>query len=150
MPSYSDDMKTLRDNPLWKESVGIAEKMYSLADEISDSNPDEKWNTERKIRNTANDMMFYISQVVAKTTIDTAEYDWNNARKSLFGLQTMYIFATKKHFLELEPELVVRIDKLIAKIDEGIEKSHEEAEQNATKEMEPWLEKYNLWKKMQD
>ncbi len=79
----------------------------------------------------------------------SGEYDWNYARKYLFSLQSMYIFATKQKFLELEPEIIVKIDKLLREIEVQIKQSKRKEEERNKKELERWLEKYRLWQKIQ-
>lgn len=140
----------LRTNPLWKDTYELVEYIYGKIDEIIDNFPDEKWTTAAKLRNSANDSLFYIAQSIGNIATDGAEYDWSNARKSLFALQTMYIFAGKQKFVQLDPEIIVKIDELLKKIDSGTETSKKEAERKTKKELEPWLEKYHLWKEMQD
>lgn len=51
---------------------------------------------------------------------ETSAYDWSNVRKHLFSLQAMYIFAGKQHFFALDPDIVIRIDKLIQQADENV------------------------------
>lgn len=138
----------LTDNALWKEANAIAEHMYAKLEEL-ERTPDEKWNSERKIRNAANDVIFFIAQSVGNYLPEAAEYDWNNARKNLFALRTVYTFAHKQRFISLEPEIVVKIDKLLADIESEIDKTKKEAEAKSKQDMEPWLEKYRLWKEMQ-
>ncbi|HSW80039.1 MAG TPA: four helix bundle protein [Candidatus Saccharimonadales bacterium] len=139
----------LRANPLWKDTYELVVYIYDKIDEILDNFPDEKWTTAIKLRNSANDSLFYVAQSVGNTIAEGAEYDWGNARKSLFALQTMYVFAGKRKFIQLDPEVVVKIDELLEKIDTGIETSKKEADNKTKKELEPWLEKYRLWKEMQ-
>ena len=141
---------TLRTHPLWKGTYELIEFMYGRIDEIIENFPNEKWATATKLRSSANDSLFYVAQCVSGTSSDGAEYDWSNARKSLFSLQTMYVFAGKQKFLELDPEIVVKIDELIQMVDTGIKTSRKEAEDKSKKELEPWLEKYRLWQQMQD
>lgn len=140
--------KKLTENHLWKEANAIAEYMYGRLEEFEQT-PDEKWNTERKIRNAANDTLFFIAQAVGNFMPDAAEYDWNNARKNLFALRTMYTFAHKQKFIVLNPEIVVKIDKLLADIDTEITAAKDEITKKTKKDMEPWLEKYRLWKEME-
>lgn len=140
----------LRLNPLWQDVYELVVHIYGKIDEIMDNFPDEKWTTASKLRNSANDSLFYIAQSIGNTSIEAAEYDWSNSRKSIFALQTMYIFAGKQKFLELDPDIVVRIDKILEKIDSSIEASKKEVERKNKKELEPWLEKYRLWKEMQN
>jgi hypothetical protein len=138
----------LTDNTIWKQATSIAEHMYGKLDEFGHV-PDEKWNSERKLRNAANDVMFFVAQAVGSSMPDAAEYDWNNARKNLFALRTVYTFAHKQKFITLEPEIVVKIDALLAGIDGEIANTKREIEKKSKKDMEPWLEKYRLWKEMQ-
>jgi len=140
--------KKLTENRLWKEANAIAEYMYGRLEEFEQT-PDEKWNTERKIRNAANDVIFFIAQAVGNFMPDAAEYDWNNARKNLFALRTMYTFAHKQKFIALNPEIVVKIDELLVGIDAEIAATKDEITKKNKKDMEPWLEKYRLWKEME-
>lgn len=112
--------KNLRDNPTWKETSEIVDAVYGQLDKLIKDFPEEKWASASKLRNAANDCLYYISQAVGNALIETSSYDWSNARKHLFSLQSMYIFATKQKFLTIEPELIVRIDKLIQQIDTSI------------------------------
>jgi hypothetical protein len=140
----------LRDNAMLKEATDLAGYMYGEVLKQFGDFSEEKWNTESKIRRASNDVIFYIAQAVGGTTSDTTQYDWSSARKNLLSLQTMYVFANKQGFVELEPSIVTRIDKLIANIDIEIVESKKEIERKTKNEMEPWLEKYSLWKEMQD
>lgn len=144
----TDTPAKLRENALWKETYAIAAFMYGKIDELVENHPDEKWVMASKFRTAASDSMFYMAQSIGTAVDDANGYDWSNARRSLFALQTMYIFATKQKLLELEPSIVVRIDALIAAIDLQIAKNKKDAEAATKKDMEPWLEKYRLWREM--
>lgn len=141
--------KKLTENHLWKEANSIAEYMYGRLEEFEHT-PDEKWSTERKIRIATNDVIFFIAQAVGNFMPDAAEYDWNNARKNLFALRTMYTFAHKQKFIALNPEIVVKIDELLANIDIQIAATKKEIAKKTENDMKPWLEKYRLWKEMKD
>ena len=78
------------------------------------------------------------------------KYDLNAARKNIFSLQAMYMLAAKNKFLVLQPELVVSMDAILAEIDIRIAASDREIELQRQKELEPWMQKYKLWQKMQD
>jgi hypothetical protein len=146
-------MKTpdkLRANPLWRETYAIAGYMYDKIYELIANFPDEQWTTASKLRNSANDSLFYISQAIGSAAPEVSKYDWSNARKNLFSLQSMYTFAGRQKFLELEPEIVVRIDALLGEIDKRIVSSNMEAKKKDKEDLEPWLEKYRLWQKIQD
>lgn len=138
----------LRNDPLWKEVYALADYMYKKHEELIDNFPDEKWATGGKLHDSANDSMFYVSQAIGVSVPGASEYEWSHARKSLFALQSMYIFACKQKFLELEPSTVVRIDKLIQEIDERIVITKKEIKERSDADLEPWLEKYRLWKEI--
>lgn len=145
-------MKTsneLRFNPMWKETYEIVEYIYGKIVDLISNFPDEQWNTASKLRNAASDSLFYVSLAVGNISEMSGEYDWNYARKYLFLLQSMYIFATKQKFLELEPEIIVKIDKLLREIEVQIKQSKRKEEERNKKELERWLEKYRLWLKIQ-
>ena len=149
MTMKKDDTK-LRSDPLWKSTYEIAQQTYGIAQQILDAFPDEQWATVNKLRTTANDCMFYVSQSVGATPTELSVYDMNNARKHLFTLQSMYIFAAKQQFTKLEPDIVVAIDAMITDIDRRIELAEKNRLEQTQKDLEPWLEKYKLWQKIQD
>lgn len=139
----------LREDKLWKEVFALAQAVYGKINELVADFPDEQWASASKLRNAANDSLFYVSQAVGNATPETSLYDWNNARKNLFSLQAMYTFAAKQKFFELEPEVIVAIDGLLAEIDVKIRQSKQAVVQRDKEELEPWLEKYRIWQEMQ-
>ena len=61
--------------------------------------------------------------------------------KSTYDLaQQMYAIAQK----------ILTIDTMIADIDNRIAHAEKTRQEQALKDLEPWLEKYKLWQKMQD
>jgi hypothetical protein len=136
------------DSPIYKEATGIAEYMYSNVLSQFDEFSQERWNTEKKIRDASNNIVFYVAQSVGSSTLAGTEYEWNLARKNLFALRAMYVFSDKQKFLKLAPEIVVRMDNLLVKIDGEIEASKKEIDRLNKEELKPWLEKYKLWHEM--
>lgn len=141
--------KKIRDDVLWQDVYKLVEHIYDKVDDLIANFPTEKWATATKLRNSANDSLFYVSQAVGSAAPEADRYDLINARKNLFTLQSMYIFASKQKFLDLEPELIVKIDNILAEVDKRIADSEEETKKKTKAELEPWLEKYRLWQKMQ-
>jgi len=139
---------TLRNNPIWKETYSLSEYMYSKLEEIIAKFPDERWSTGSKIRNATNDSIFYVSLAVGSSLSSATEYEWNNARKNLFALQTMYIFADKQKFLELDQNIVERIDSLLKEIDAQVDAAKKASKEKDQEDLEPWLEKHKLWKEI--
>ena len=142
--------KKIRDDVFWQSVYKLVERIYNKIDDLIADFPAEEWLTANKLRCSANDSLFYISQVVGSVAPETSKYDLNNARKYLFTLQSMYTFASKQKFLELEPEIIVEIDNILHEIDKRVKNSDTEAEKKNKEELEPWMEKYRLWQKMQD
>lgn len=139
----------LREDKLWREVSEIVQHIYIKINEIVDNFPDEKWATASKLRITANDSLFYASQAIGNVSLETSLYDWTNFRKNIFSLQSMYLFAAKQKFTELDPEVIVKIDKIILKIEAKIAESKKEVQNKNKEELEPWLEKYRIWQKLQ-
>ncbi len=145
-----DTPNKIRDDELWKDVYSLVAHMYGIIDDLLANYPDEQWTTVSKLRNSANDSLFYASQATGSASPESSQYEWNNTRKNLFALQAMYTFAAKQKFFELEPEIIVKIDGLLEQVDKKIALSKKAHEAKNKEELEPWLEKYRLWQQMQD
>ena len=141
--------KKIRDDALWQSVYKVVERIYGQIDDLITNFPTEEWATASKLRNSANDSLFYTSQAIGSVAPETRKYDLNNARKNLFTLQSMYTFAARQNFLELESEVVVEIDTILIEIDKRIDNSDKESQKKNEEDLEPWMEKYRLWQKMQ-
>lgn len=60
----------------------------------------------------------------------------------------MYVFASKQDMVELDPELVVKIEKVVKEVDSLQEAGEEEVKRKTEEELKPWLEKYRIWQKI--
>jgi hypothetical protein len=125
----------LEENELWREACDLAEYMYGKLHELPE---EEKWDTEVKLRHAANDLMFYVSQAVGNASPSGNEYDWSLTRKCAFGLKTIYRFAGRQKFIELEPKIMVRTDKLIREIDAKIAEAYKQTEAKNRTDFERW------------
>lgn len=139
----------VRDDELWQSIYAIVQNIYSTIDSLIENFPNEEWATASKLRLSANDSLFYVSIAVGNVASEANKYDLNNARKHLFALQAMYLFAAKQKFITPDPSVVVAIDEAVNAIDKRIEKSIEENKKRNDEELKPWLEKYKLWQQMQ-
>lgn len=137
----------LEDNPLWREACDLAEYVYGKLPDLPD---DEKWDTTRKLRQSANDLMFYVGQAVTNGLPVGATFEWGSASKALGGLKTMYRFAGRQKFIELDPQIMVRLDKLNERIQQEIHGAAEKTSQNEEHQLNLWREQYKLWRKMND
>lgn len=138
----------MKKSPLLDDVNSIAEAMYKIANAIETDVLDERWRTASKLKNAANDAYFYVAQVTGAGESQALEFDCINARKYLNTLKAMYIFAAKQNMTELEPELVIKIDRLVAKIDIEQASSQKEIKRKIEEELKPWLEKYRIWQQM--
>lgn len=139
----------IRSDKIWQDTYKSVQHIYRVIGDIVSNFPDEEWNTASKLRSTANDSMMYVSVAVGNALPEVSSYDWNNARKYLFAMQSMYTFAAKQNFTTLEPELIVKLDDILAQIDSRIEDCQTAKAASEKQELEPWLEKYRLWQKIQ-
>ncbi len=140
----------IRDDKFWKDVYYLVEHMYGKINDLITDYPDERWTSANKLRNAANDSLFYASQAVGSANLEACQYEWNNARKNLFALQSMYTFAAKQKFFDSEPEVIVKIDSLLTHVDKQIALSKKAIADKNKEELEPWLEKYRLWQQIQD
>lgn len=138
----------LRSDPVWQDASAISEYIYSQLDHLIENYPEEKWATASKLRTAANDGLFFISKAVAGTTPDSNLHDWDQARRLYFALQAQYLLASKQHFIQLDPTMVVKLDKLLATITQVIDSTNIDIQVQADKELEPWLKKYDIWRKI--
>lgn len=140
--------KKVRQDQLWQKVYKIVEQIYSNVDDIIAANPAEEWNTASKLRSSAGDSLFYVSQVVGSVAPEMAKYDLNNARKNLFSLQSIYTFAAKQKFFEIDPQVIIDIDQVIDQLDQRLETYKKELDKQNKEDLEPWLEKYRIWQKI--
>lgn len=140
-------MEKLEDNVLWREACNIAEAVYDVLDDIPE---DEKWSTTPKLRSAANDMMLHVSQALSCTAPGVGVYDWSNAARAAGSLKTMYRFAGRQKFIDLDPEIMVRLDSLILKIQKESTIALSESKTSEERDIEHWRKKYKIWKAMQE
>lgn len=133
----------LEEEPLWKLANEVAEEVYKVLPEIPE---EEKWDTAVKLRTAANNMLFSVGEAVGNGGPATMEYEWGDARKYMAALKTMYRFAGRQHFIEIDPELMVKLDKGMQIIDDELRKSYELTEKANQDELEMWRDRYRLWK----
>ena len=141
------ELRTLEKEPIWKEANALAEYMYS---KLGDFPTEEKWTTGAKVRSTANDLMYYAALALGNASYGSSEYEWASLRKHALALKTLYRFASRQDFIELDPEIMVRFDSFVRQVDRELVKAYKKTALAGDKEMEPWLKKYALWKEMQN
>lgn len=113
-------------DPLLEAVFSITEYVYSILAELPEA---EKWDTTAKLRSTANELLYRVALALGSSEPDGAKYDWSSAHKQALAMRTMYRFATKQNFVELEPAIMVRIDKIINDIVSATARSQERATQ---------------------
>ncbi len=142
----SKKIDTLENNTLWQQANEIAEYMYSIVDKLP---AEENWNTKSKLRIASGDLIFDLAQALGGAANPAAaKYAWVSARKQLFALKTMYRFSYKQHYVDMDPDVMVKIEKLVDETDEQIERCGKQAEKETEAQVKSWLKKYEVWKEM--
>lgn len=142
----SKKVDTLESNPLWKQASEIAEHSYAVIDLLPS---EEDWETKRKLRTAANDLIFYVAQALGvDPNPSAAKYEWANVRKQLFALKGLYQFSFKQGFIEMDPEIMIKIGKLTDEADKQIAETTERVERENAEETQAWIKKYETWREM--
>ena len=129
-----------------KDAEAVAESVYAILPELPE---DEKWNTTAKLRNSTNDFIFFTAQAVGHIRTPGQEYDLDMAHKYANALRTLYVFAGKQNFINIDPDVVVKLDRLMKRFEAEADVAKGNVEDLTKQELEPWYEKYRLWKEMQ-
>jgi hypothetical protein len=142
----------LEDDPLWREVNELVEYMYARLDDFDSV---EKWATASKLRHAACNLLDYVGVSAGSSNPYGGKYDWGNVRKYASEVKTVYRFAGRQKFIEFDPAIMVRLDKIIVEIDKRAQQAEEfdEAERKKTederqKDLDAWREKHKLWKEM--
>jgi hypothetical protein len=139
----------IEDDPLWREAYDISEYLYR---ELAKFPDEEKWYARDKLHSAITNFTFGISLAIGNIDPLGGEFEWSNTRKYSEALRATYVFAGRQKMIELDPGMVVRLDKMRAQIDarmaDVFEKSEKSREEKVKKELGSLLEKYEIWKKM--
>lgn len=108
----------LPDNKLWKIATELTEEAYELLPELPE---EERYGMNSKLRGRAFDVSSDIAEAVGAIDPRDKKYHYGLARRSLFAMQNVYKLASRTGILNIEPETMVKIDKLIDALDEEID-----------------------------
>ena len=133
----------LEDHQLWSEISDVVEQIYALLHKLPE---DERWETQPKLRMSASDLLFTASQAVGAAGPTGSEYDWGNVRRHLMALKAMYRFAGRQQFIELEPEMMVKINDLIKGVDAEVTQAYQRRDEHDRAELDRLQERYKLTK----
>lgn len=133
----------LEKDEIWQKANEITQRVYG---QLHDFPEEEKWVTQVKLRAGANDLLWSVAQGVSGAVPAGLEYDWGQARKQAGTLKTMYRFATRQKFIELQPEIMVMLNELIRNIDTKVAEAYVQTQEHNERELELWRERYRLWK----
>ncbi len=136
-------LKLVKTQPLLEEVFLIAEYMYGILAELPE---EEEWATTAKLRSSCQDLLYYVALADGNSEPIGAKYDWSSAHKYASALRTLYRFAGKQNFVEFEPSLIVRLDKVIADIDTATVKVSVWAKQLDQQQLADLREKYEISK----
>ena len=137
---------SIETDPIWKEACDLCDYVYSILSELPE---DEKWDTTRKLRGSANDLMFSVAQAVGNVSPSGTEFDWGNARKHAVALKTMYRFAGRQKFIELNPSIMIRLDKIIRDVSTASNEAYAISEGFMREDFKNWLKKLEIQKELE-
>lgn len=135
----------LEASPIWKEANRIAERIYKITADYPD---EEKWQSRHKLRQSASDLIFYVALGLGNGAPGGQEFDWGYARKSITALKTIYRFAGRQGFLEIDPAIMVDLDRLVEAVDTELAEAYERVDQLEQNTLKPWLKKYRIWQEI--
>ncbi len=112
-------IKKIEDSTLWRTVSGVAQQVYGLSSDLPEA---EQW-VSSKLRLRA----FDVTQDVAEAlgSIDPQDVRWHLgfARHDLFGIKNALSFARKMGLLDVQPELMLLVDKAVNEVDVLIDES---------------------------
>lgn len=138
-------IKDLENETIVDRAMNIAEYFYDVMELLPES---EKFNLSSKIRYASGDLIFYLSQAQEDNSGDSV-FILTSAIKNLSALKTMYRFIGKRNFIKIDPEIMIQLDNLKVEISANLKESIKNKSNEEKEEFKPWLEKYRLWKEMQ-
>lgn len=63
--------KKICDDELWQDVYKLVENIYEKIEDLITYFPNEEWATASKLRNSANDSLFYTTQAVGNVASDS-------------------------------------------------------------------------------
>ncbi len=90
--------------------------------------------------------MFYVAMALGNAGPSNIEYDWGQTRKYIYALITLYRFAGRLKFIDLDPDIMVRLKKLNDQIDAQVNHAYKQTDTFNRKELERWRKKYQMSK----
>jgi hypothetical protein len=143
MTKPEPELTKLEDSKIWLETEAIVDYMYGL---LGDFTEDEKYASESKLRNASNDLLFSVAEAIGDSSPAATEYVWSYVRKHAMGLKAIYRFCARQKMIEIEPSIMVRLDKLLKMVDQEVKKAYERTKQTHKAEVEHWKQTYRLQK----
>jgi hypothetical protein len=110
----SSSTPKLEENDLWRLASRITADAYGTLDAFS---ADEKFLTVSRLRQHAGSLADEIALAVGSIDPRDVQYYLGHARRDLFGIKSIYRISHDNGLLKLDPEQMVRIDKLLVDID---------------------------------
>ena len=128
---------------LTDQSIEVASYIYKV---LPDFPAEEEWNTVSKLRNAANDLMFYCAEAEGQLDKHSAKYEWGSACKSASGLSALCRFTIKQKFIDFDLDIMVAIENLISATKANYQIALQLDDEKEEKQMDNWLKRYKIWK----
>jgi hypothetical protein len=140
-------LRDIDKDPLIEEALYLADYMYEKAG-TPEFQDDERWRLSRELKDVSVFVVTETAMAVGNDGLAGTEFLWGNVRKQISRLRAVYRFAGKQGFLQIDPEVMVRIDKFIQQVSDQVQEAYDRTEAASEKELNVWAKKHKLWKEI--
>lgn len=109
--------KELEKSEMWQMAVRVMEETHALAEELPEN---DEYTMEYKLRQRGFDLSDDIAEAEGSIFAKDTEYYLGLARRDLFGIRNMYHVLARLEHAEINPDVMVRMNKLLNAIDARI------------------------------
>lgn len=112
----------LEDSDLWQHAQKVCKVMYELNDHLSE---EERATLGYRLRGKAFDITADIAEAVGAIDYRDSEFPLSMARKAVFSLKNVYRFLGVQKIVSIDPDIMLSLDELVAKIDHEVTQAWE-------------------------
>lgn len=143
--AHSNSLHAIEKSPVYKAALNSAQYLYSILAELP---ADERYATIYKLRNKANDLLYYTALALGNNHVTNSEFEWASVKKEAVAALTMYDFAVSQEYIKSNNLFRKNISFLITEADKQFEISEKASNKIKQEEMESWQARYEKWKEM--
>lgn len=114
--------RELEDNPMWQKANDVSQALREVMTDI----PDEEYVVSMRLRDRTIGLTVGVAEVLGTTEPQDVLRELSTVRRDVFGLKGAYLSLHKLELVEVDPDIIVAINELIALIDDYKEKNEKE------------------------